>query len=116
MTKEEVAVAYAQEFWKLTNVITGFCIVQSLAIYIALGPHKGDFYDAVIRNKAWVSGGTIIGTGCYLCAITFCRYAQLALLAKVGVTPDPPGIFLIWYVVQLIVVGLLGLFSFVVWR
>jgi hypothetical protein len=62
----------AEKLWDLANVITGFSVLQSLAMIFALG--KGDLKDSLRSGKEhWVAFGISFVSGVlYVLAICWC--------------------------------------------
>jgi hypothetical protein len=74
------AINISEKLWDLANVITGFAVLQTLAMLFAV--IKGDMpvlMQATVRRLAFV--GTIIFTLLYIAAITWCGIEGYSLNA-----------------------------------
>jgi hypothetical protein len=76
---------YAQKYFDLANGITGFAVIQMIAILVALGTST-DFAAKVSSACAQsiVTFATVIATIIYVAAVIACGVAELALLNSVA--------------------------------
>ena len=104
-----------RRFWSIANITTGFSIVQNLAFYITVGPHKGDLYDAVARvNLVWMALIILAGTLLYVLIILFCHRAQRRLTAAETFSPYLKKLNNQWRAAQLLAVIALGGFALLI--
>jgi hypothetical protein len=84
MSEDSIGAQYAIEYWRLSNAVTGFSIVQMIAYLLALGASDSKIRQGVIDSRCVVLIGIAIATIFY-CGIVgiLCRW-QLDSLSQHG--------------------------------
>ncbi|MBK5125019.1 hypothetical protein IQ288_34920 [Burkholderia sp. R-69980] len=80
---------YSKEFWSISNATTGFAIAQNIVFYVAVGPHKGDLFDAVGTGLGlYVAAAlTVFATVAYVGVVLWCHRIQRSLAEPRGLSP-----------------------------
>jgi hypothetical protein len=79
---------YSKEFWSIGNATTGFAIAQNIVFYVAVGPHKGDLFDAVGNPPGqYVAAAlTVFATVAYVTVVLWCHRIQRRLAEPKGLS------------------------------
>jgi hypothetical protein len=112
---EKTDLKYAKEFWTLSNVVTGFSVVQGLTFGTVVGPHSGALFCAITEAIPITCIGIVISTILYESAILFCWFTRNRLLKEhKALSKKLKRAFNIWLGGQMLVVTLFAILSFLI--
>ena len=76
-----VETAYANYFWNLGNIVTGFSVTQILALMYGLGTSER-FTGKVSKNCCRISMAIVVFTAIYAYIVHYCYNAETGLISK----------------------------------
>jgi hypothetical protein len=78
-----IAETYAQNFWQLGNILTGFAITEVLVVALAIGS-SAHLENRLIENRAWALIASLLAHISFGCGVWWCHAVGMSLLP-----PDP---------------------------
>jgi hypothetical protein len=106
---------YSKEFWSIGNATTGFAIAQNIVFYVAVGPRKGDLFDAVGKPPGlYVAAAlTVFATVAYVAVVLWCHRVQIRLAEPKGLSLKLKETLGRWKCMQLSIIVVLHAFALV---